>query len=47
MFYADRLGVDKVYAKICDFSERFGPLYWEPPKLLQELAEKGGRFSEL
>ncbi len=47
MFYADRLGVDKVYAKICDFSERFGPLYWEPPKLLQELAEKGRRFSEL
>jgi len=47
MFYADHLGVDKVYAKICDFSEQFGPLYWEPPKLLQDLAEKGGRFSEL
>ena len=47
MFYADRLGVDKVYAKVCDFSERFSPLYWEPPKLLQELAEQGGRFSEL
>jgi len=47
MFYADHLGVDKVYAKVRDFSERFGPLYWEPPKLLQELAEKGGRFSEL
>jgi hypothetical protein len=47
MFYADRLGVDKVYATICGFSERFGPLYWEPPKLLRELAEQGGRFSEL
>ena len=47
MFYADRIGVDKVYATVCNFCERFSSMYWDPPKLLQELAEQDGRFSEL
>lgn len=47
MHYADTVGLDKVYATVCEFSERFGPMYWEPPKLLKELAESGKRFSDL
>lgn len=45
MHYADAVGPDRVYATVCEFRERFGPLYWEPPALLKELAESGGRFS--
>jgi 3-hydroxyacyl-CoA dehydrogenase len=46
MHYADTIGLDKVYATVCEFRERFGPLYWEPPRLLKELAESGKRFSD-
>jgi len=47
MHYADQVGLDKVYAKVCEFRDRFGPLYWEPPALLRELAETGRSFSDL
>jgi 3-hydroxyacyl-CoA dehydrogenase len=45
MHYADSVGLDKIYAKVCEFEERFGSMYWEPPALLKELAESGGKFS--
>lgn len=45
MFYADEVGADKVLATVRQFRERFGPMYWEPPALLVELAETGKRFS--
>ncbi len=44
MHYADSIGLDRVYDKVCEFQERFGSQYWQPPKLLQTLAEKNGRF---
>jgi 3-hydroxyacyl-CoA dehydrogenase len=47
MHYADSVGLDKVYATVCEFSERFGSMYWEPPALLKELAESNGKFSDL
>ena len=47
MHYADSVGLDKVYEKICEFEERFGTMYWEPPALLSKLAESGGRFSDI
>jgi len=47
MHYADSVGLDKVYATVCDFSERFGSMYWEPPALLKELAESGKGFSSI
>jgi len=43
MFYAENLGMDKVYARICEFREHLGD-YWEPAPLLKELAEKGQGF---
>jgi 3-hydroxyacyl-CoA dehydrogenase len=45
MHYADVIGLDKVFAKVCEFRNRFGAQYWEPPALLQELAEKGETFA--
>jgi len=47
MHYADSIGLDKVYATVCEFEERFGSMYWEPPALLKELAESGKRFADL
>jgi len=47
MHYADSLGLDRVYAAVCAFRDRFGPRYWEPPGLLKELAESGRTFAGL
>jgi 3-hydroxyacyl-CoA dehydrogenase len=47
MHYADTVGLDKVYATVRDFEQRFGSMYWEPPALLRELAESGRRFADL
>lgn len=46
MFYADSVGLKKVYDKICEFRDRYGEQYWKPAPLLKELAEKGSSFSE-
>lgn len=43
MHYADAIGVDKVYARVCAFHEEYGIL-WEPAPLLKRLAESGGTF---
>ncbi len=47
MHYADTVGVDRVYAAVLGFRERFGPLYWEMPKLLEDLSKAGGKFADL
>jgi 3-hydroxyacyl-CoA dehydrogenase len=47
MHYADSIGLDKVLARIREFENRFGSMYWEPPKLLTELAESNRSFSDL
>ena len=46
MHYADSVGLEKVYKRICEFREQFGAEFWEPAKLLQELAENGGTFAQ-
>lgn len=46
MHYADTIGVDKVYARVCEFRDRFGPMYWEVPKLLEDLGRSGGKFAD-
>ena len=46
MHYADTVGLDKVYARVCEFRDRFGPQYWQPPALLEQLAADGGTFSQ-
>jgi 3-hydroxyacyl-CoA dehydrogenase len=46
MHYADAVGLDKVYDRVLEFRERFGPQYWDPPALLGKLAKNGGKFSD-
>jgi 3-hydroxyacyl-CoA dehydrogenase len=46
MHYADTVGLDKVYARVCEFRDRFGSQYWQPPALLEQLAADGGTFSQ-
>jgi 3-hydroxyacyl-CoA dehydrogenase len=45
MWYADRVGLDKVYDRVCEFQRRFGA-QWEPAPLLRQLATQGKLFSE-
>jgi 3-hydroxyacyl-CoA dehydrogenase len=50
MFYADTVGLDKVYDAVCRFRDSYGgnelgDLYWKPPALLEELARDGGSFA--
>ncbi|HSD70802.1 MAG TPA: 3-hydroxyacyl-CoA dehydrogenase NAD-binding domain-containing protein, partial [Woeseiaceae bacterium] len=46
MHYADTVGLDRVYARVCEFRDRFGAQYWQPPPLLEQLARDGGTFSQ-
>lgn len=46
MFYADQIGLDKVYADILDFQQRYGEA-WEPAPLLKKLAEAGKGFGTM
>jgi 3-hydroxyacyl-CoA dehydrogenase len=45
MWYADTVGLKKVYSRIREFQERLGS-WWEPAPLLQRLAEQGKTFGE-
>mgnify|MGYP000698718296 FL=1 len=46
MFYADTVGLDVVYAKICEFHEQHGA-WWKPAALLEKLAKEGRKFADL
>ena len=45
MHYADAVGLDKVYAKVCEFHAEHGEI-WEPAPLLKKLAEEGKGFGD-
>jgi 3-hydroxyacyl-CoA dehydrogenase len=45
MFYADTVGLKKVYDRICEFHRLHGEL-WEPAPLLKRLAEAGKTFAD-
>src|SRR5262245_51087048 len=44
MFYADTVGLDKVYASVERFHQQHGE-FWKPSALLKKLAAEGGRFN--
>lgn len=44
MWYADEIGVDKVYERIREFESQFGP-QWKPSALLAEVASSGVTLS--
>ncbi len=46
MHYADSVGLKKVAAKVQEFAEGDGALFWKPAPLLLELAEKGMSFAD-
>lgn len=46
MFYADTVGVQTVYEKMCEFHEKHGELM-EPAPLLGKLAKENKRFADL
>jgi 3-hydroxyacyl-CoA dehydrogenase len=45
MWYADSIGLGKVYDRICEFQESLGE-WWEPAPLLKRLAEESKTFGE-
>ncbi|MEK7830059.1 MAG: 3-hydroxyacyl-CoA dehydrogenase NAD-binding domain-containing protein, partial [Acidobacteriota bacterium] len=44
MWYADTVGLKKVYDRVCEFHAAHGD-WWEPAPLLKRLAEEGGTFA--
>jgi len=46
MHYADTIGLATVYEKVCEFRDRFGAEFWEPPALLKDLAGRNQRFAD-
>jgi len=45
MWYADTLGLDKVYGRILQFQEQHGEL-WQPAPLLTQLAKEKRKFAD-
>jgi 3-hydroxyacyl-CoA dehydrogenase len=45
MWYADTIGLEKVYDRVEEFHKQHGEL-WEPAPLLKRLAEEGQKFSD-
>jgi 3-hydroxyacyl-CoA dehydrogenase len=46
MWYADTVGLKKVYERIREFQKQLGR-WWEPAPLLKRLAEQGKTFGEI
>ncbi len=44
MWFADTVGLKKVYERVCEFHRQHGEI-WEPAPLLKKLAERGGTFA--
>jgi 3-hydroxyacyl-CoA dehydrogenase len=44
MWFADTVGLKKVYERVCEFHRQHGEI-WEPAPLLKKLAEQGGSFA--
>jgi len=45
MFYADTVGADQIYERICEFRDTLRADDWQPAPLLRKLARSGGKFS--
>ena len=46
MHYAEAIGLKKVLDGLNKYKERFGPMHWEPSKLLVELATSGKTIAQ-
>jgi 3-hydroxyacyl-CoA dehydrogenase len=45
MWYADTIGLDKVYQRVCEFQQQHGA-WWAPAPLLAELSASGRTFAD-
>jgi 3-hydroxyacyl-CoA dehydrogenase len=45
MYYADRIGLDNVLARLRELEVSAGP-QWKPAPLLERLANEGKKFSD-
>ncbi|MGB8894467.1 MAG: 3-hydroxyacyl-CoA dehydrogenase family protein [Pseudolabrys sp.] len=46
MFYADSVGLKKIYDRILEFQRSLDSRYWQPAPLLEKLAKAGSSFGE-
>ena len=46
MYYADTVGLKKIYDRILDFQRTLDPQYWQPSALLEKLANAGSTFTQ-
>ncbi|PKG98536.1 3-hydroxyacyl-CoA dehydrogenase NAD-binding domain-containing protein [Paraglaciecola sp. MB-3u-78] len=46
MFYADTVGLDKIYQTICEFGDTYGAEFWEPAALLKQLVTEGKTLTQ-
>ncbi|HEY1724971.1 MAG TPA: 3-hydroxyacyl-CoA dehydrogenase NAD-binding domain-containing protein [Steroidobacteraceae bacterium] len=46
MFYADTLGLKRVYEGMLAYQELFGPMHWQPAPLLARLAREGRTLAD-
>jgi 3-hydroxyacyl-CoA dehydrogenase len=47
MFWADQIGVKKIYDALNKYHEQTGDPFWKPAALLEKLAKSGGTFASL
>jgi 3-hydroxyacyl-CoA dehydrogenase len=46
MFYADTVGLRKIYDRILEFERTLDPRYWQPAPLLERLGKAGSSFGQ-
>ena len=46
MFYADTIGLEKIYQSICEFANIYGTAFWQPAALLKQLVEEGKTLTQ-
>ncbi|MFQ3236820.1 MAG: 3-hydroxyacyl-CoA dehydrogenase [Paraglaciecola sp.] len=46
MFYADTIGLEKIYQTICEFGVTYGEEFWQPALLLKELVAQGKTLNQ-
>ncbi len=46
MFYADAIGLERIYETICEFSQTYGQEFWQPAALLTQLVAEGKTLTQ-
>jgi 3-hydroxyacyl-CoA dehydrogenase len=46
MFYADTIGLERIYESICVFGQTYGQEFWQPAALLKQLVAEGKTLAQ-